>query len=157
LVALLQHAIDSIPAEVFLIGAMRDMLMTNQVASASIAVENDVLRQQVERAAIRGSEGPFSVRQITLTDGTRLAWVIRAASRFDVKTYATLAASRWGLTAKQRAVLALVLEGYSNKQIAAALECAENTIEVHVTAVLRKSGARTRAQVVQRALTLSLQ
>ena len=134
-----------------------EILLANQVASAGLAVEDELLREEVRRCAMQGAAGVFSVKEMTLSGGIPLRWVIRAASRLDVQTYAALAASRWGLTAKQRAVLGLVLEGSSNKEIARALDCAENTVEVHVTAVLRKSGSRTRAHLVQRALTLALQ
>lgn len=53
----------------------------------------------------------------------------------------------WDLTERQRQVLALVVRGKSNKEIASELHCAERTVEIHVTHLLRKSGAASRAMI----------
>jgi two-component system, NarL family, response regulator LiaR len=45
-------------------------------------------------------------------------------------------------------VLLLVAEGFSNKQIAKRLGVAERTAKFHVTSVLNKLGADTRARAV---------
>src|SRR5512133_2155668 len=49
------------------------------------------------------------------------------------------ARARWSLTPKQAEVVALLAEGNCNKTIAEALDCAEATVELHVTAILSKS------------------
>jgi DNA-binding NarL/FixJ family response regulator len=51
------------------------------------------------------------------------------------------------LTDRERAVAALVAEGRTNREIGAALHLAEKTVERHVSRVLGKLGARTRAAV----------
>ena len=58
------------------------------------------------------------------------------------------------LTPQQIRVLLCVADGLLNKQIAHALRLAENTVKVHVTAVLRKLGchSRTHAAVLVKAL-----
>jgi len=60
------------------------------------------------------------------------------------------AARRWGLTPRQGEVVALAAGGLSNRAIADALGCAEGTVELHVTAVLRKAGCRSRTELVAR-------
>lgn len=60
------------------------------------------------------------------------------------------AARRWGLTPREREVLDLVVEGQTNKEIAGELGCQEGTVEVHVSRMLKKSGAANRAQLVTR-------
>ena len=52
------------------------------------------------------------------------------------------------LTPRQREVLELLLAGHSNKGICRQLAIAENTVKVHVSAVLRALGAENRAQAV---------
>ena len=52
----------------------------------------------------------------------------------------------FGLTARERQVLALVAEGATNRQIGAALYMAEKTASVHVSRILGKLGVRTRTQ-----------
>jgi DNA-binding CsgD family transcriptional regulator len=51
----------------------------------------------------------------------------------------------WGLTPRQADVLRLVAQGHTNKTIAADLGCAEVTIELHVSAILRKAHVDRRA------------
>lgn len=53
------------------------------------------------------------------------------------------------LTPQQGRILALVCEGYLNKQIAYELSITETTVKAHVTAILRKLGAQSRTQAVR--------
>ncbi|WP_157953942.1 response regulator transcription factor [Microbulbifer sp. A4B17] len=48
------------------------------------------------------------------------------------------------LTPRQQQVLTLLKKGLSNKQIAARLNCKENTIKVHLRTIFRILGVRTR-------------
>jgi DNA-binding CsgD family transcriptional regulator/tetratricopeptide (TPR) repeat protein len=52
----------------------------------------------------------------------------------------------FGLTARERQVLALVAEGATNRQIGAALFMAEKTASVHVSRILSKLGVKSRTQ-----------
>ena len=64
--------------------------------------------------------------------------------RLDVAT------TTWDLTRRQREVLQYLALGEANKEIAHALSCAENTVELHVTQILRKAGAPSRAKLIAR-------
>jgi len=61
-----------------------------------------------------------------------------------------------GLTARQREVLALMMQGMSNKKICRRLDVAEPTVKNHVTAILRALGANNRTEAVVTAGTLML-
>ena len=52
----------------------------------------------------------------------------------------------FGLTPRERQVLALLAEGATNRQIGAALYMAEKTASVHVSRILSKLGVSTRTQ-----------
>lgn len=65
------------------------------------------------------------------------------ASRLGQKLDEAVAA--WELTARQRQVLALVIEGLANKEIAARLECSVGTVENHLTALYRQARVDSRA------------
>jgi DNA-binding CsgD family transcriptional regulator/tetratricopeptide (TPR) repeat protein len=66
------------------------------------------------------------------------------------------AAAPYGLTARELEVLALVAGGRTNREIGAALFISEKTASVHVSRILAKLGARTRAQAAAMAVTLGL-
>ena len=61
-----------------------------------------------------------------------------------------------GMTDRQMQVLRLVLAGLSNKHICRQLKLAEGTVKVHVSAVLRVLGVRSRTQAVIAASRLGL-
>jgi len=69
---------------------------------------------------------------------------------------ATLADRLAQLTPQQLRVLMRLADGLLNKQIAHELALAENTVKIHVTAVLRKLGchSRTQAAVLVKGLSL---
>ena len=55
---------------------------------------------------------------------------------------------RWRLTKREGQVLDTLSLGMSNKDLALTLGCARKTIEIHVSAILRKAGVGTRAALV---------
>jgi ATP/maltotriose-dependent transcriptional regulator MalT len=63
----------------------------------------------------------------------------------------------FGLTGRERQVLALVAEGATNRQIGAALFMAEKTASVHVSRILSKLGVRSRTQAAAVAHRLHLE
>jgi DNA-binding CsgD family transcriptional regulator len=56
--------------------------------------------------------------------------------------------ARYGLTAREAEVLALVAEGLTNKEIAGRLRLSPRTVEKHLEALLRKTGTRSRTQLL---------
>jgi len=61
-----------------------------------------------------------------------------------------------GLTARELDVLALVAQGYRNADIAAQFFLSEKTVDHHVSAILRKLGARTRGEAASKAAALGI-
>lgn len=58
----------------------------------------------------------------------------------------------YGLTEREREVLAQVASGATNRQVAEALYIAEKTASVHVSNILRKLGASNRSEAAARAV-----
>jgi DNA-binding NarL/FixJ family response regulator len=56
----------------------------------------------------------------------------------------------WGLTARQTETLSWIVRGLANKEIAGHLGCQLRTVEAHVTALLEKSGADSRTELIAR-------
>jgi DNA-binding CsgD family transcriptional regulator len=65
------------------------------------------------------------------------------------------AARAWGLTARHRDVLRCLVLGEANKTIAERLGLSVVTVEVHVSAILRKARVDSRAELVARFWTLT--
>jgi DNA-binding NarL/FixJ family response regulator len=60
------------------------------------------------------------------------------------------------LTRRQQEVLNLLTQGLSNKQIAATLEVSENTVRVHVAAILKLLGVKNRTEAGYQAIRQGL-
>ena len=60
------------------------------------------------------------------------------------------------LTTREREVLALVVEGYTNRRIAETLFISESTAGVHVSNILGKLGVATRTEAATVATRLGL-
>jgi DNA-binding CsgD family transcriptional regulator len=58
------------------------------------------------------------------------------------------AADQWGLTPRQREVLHQLARGRCNKDIAARLDLQGGTVELHVSQILKKAGAESRATLI---------
>ncbi|HEV2112091.1 MAG TPA: response regulator transcription factor [Gammaproteobacteria bacterium] len=61
-----------------------------------------------------------------------------------------------GLTERETHVLRLVAGGYSNREIATALEVSEGTVKNHVSSILAKLGVRDRTRAVLKGLETGL-
>ena len=57
-----------------------------------------------------------------------------------------------GLNASQLAILRLMVEGRSNRQIGEAVHLSENTIKFHVREIFRKLKARNRVEAAMAAV-----
>jgi len=60
------------------------------------------------------------------------------------------------LTEREMEVLNLLVQGYSNKEVARALQIAEDTVKVHVKHILARLGVQSRTQAVLYAIRLGL-
>ncbi len=89
-----------------------------------------------------------AVRSIVLgvdDDGTELRFRVDDTAEESPLERAT---ARWRLTKRQAQVLAVVVHGKSNKEVAEELHCAENTVELHITQLLRRAGVKSRAELI---------
>lgn len=99
-------------------------------------------------ARLRAGTAPTGTRIEPVPGVEALRWVVPTGGRADTGVRVTRAAEVWALTRAQSEVLAEVVFGKTNKEIAAELGIAEATVEVHVTALLRKAHAGNRASLV---------
>ncbi|MHA6532747.1 response regulator [Paenibacillus sp. BAC0078] len=75
----------------------------------------------------------------------KLAGLLQPAARPKDTPAQTLEA--YGLTKAEQAVVSSIAEGYTNKEIAAALFLSEGTVKNYITDILSKLGLRDRTQI----------
>lgn len=120
----------------------------------SAAREPAVVRRAYEFGASAYIDKSASLEEIVGTVGAVLDGEIFAPPEAEpVDSFAQRAAQ---LTPQQWRVLALMVQGDQNKQIAHKLGVGEATVKAHVTVILRKLGVRSRTQAVIEARSLAI-
>ena len=71
-------------------------------------------------------------------------YIARRLAQNNLRTDAAL-----HLSPREREVFGLLVQGRTNKEIAAQLGISESTAKFHVSAILKKCGARSRVDVVR--------
>jgi len=101
------------------------------------------------RAMRAGAEDFLEKRcpQAHLVDAVRRALARDAEARADRERRLALRAELETLTAREREVLALVVRGWRNKQIAAELAIHERTVKLHRTAITTKLKRRSTVEL----------
>jgi FixJ family two-component response regulator len=102
--------------------------------------------QAMKGGAIEFLTKPF--RDQDLLDAIQLGLERDRARREDEKAIAVLGARFDSLTPREREVMALVVTGRMNKQIAFELGISEITVKLHRSNVMRKMAARSMADLV---------
>ncbi|BDU20736.1 response regulator transcription factor [Dyella sp. GSA-30] len=117
-----------------------------------IVISSNDHPRTVRRAQQFGAAGFVSKAAPADVLGQAVGEVLAGGSWFDAaraersEQDAALAARLAQLTPQQFRVLMLIADGLLNKQIAASMGLAENTVKIHVTAVLSKLECRSRTQ-----------
>jgi len=146
--AALDAALEAIGAAAFVVRDPGEVVLVNRAGRALLDRDRAGALERL-RQALAGQDGAC-VSRLESPGVPPHHLAILPADPPDAAARAGALAARWGLTPRQRQVLALVARGLSNKAIAAELACAESTVELHVSALLWKTGCEHRAEVVAR-------
>ena len=133
---------------------LRSQHPTVPIIVVSAAREHSVPRRVYELGASAFIEKSASLEEIAETvRGVLDGEIFAPADAVQPDSFAQRAAQ---LTPQQWRVLALMVQGDQNKQIAHKLGVGEATVKAHVTVILRKLGVRSRTQAVIEARGLAL-
>lgn len=130
-----------------------DVAMADAHAGHSIEVFRAVARRIVERGAdaeeieVSGERYVVHVTRLTGSEGHRYAMLIerRGTRRPLMDAY-----DRFGLSGREAEVLALIIDGAANREIAETLCITESTVQDHVRSVCAKAGVRGRGALLAR-------
>jgi DNA-binding CsgD family transcriptional regulator len=145
----LDLVLEKLSAPAFLITAGGAIVRTNSAGRLVARADWRGLEQSLcESLASPGTQSPY--------DLTRLSWAgvpdhYLAVQRPALREHANRldeAVRRWSLRKQGAKVLCRLVQGDANKAIAAKLGCAESTIELHVTQILRQAGVDSRAALI---------
>jgi DNA-binding CsgD family transcriptional regulator len=150
--ATLLSILDALPVSACIVDGAGHVVLANARGRRAIAEATlDV------RSVLEGEADPASVTIHALpagVDGGARTLLLVSEPVASVATRLARAAARWKLTTCQARILGMLVHGEANKTIAAASGCAVRTVEVHVTAALKKSGTLSRAELIARFWTL---
>ena len=133
---------------------LRSERPTVPIIVVSAARDASVARRAWDLGASAYVDKSASLEEIAATVRAVLDGEILAPPPADIAdSFAQRAAQ---LTPQQWRVLALMVHGDQNKQIAYKLGVGEPTVKAHVTVILRKLGVRSRTQAVIEARSLAL-
>jgi DNA-binding NarL/FixJ family response regulator len=127
---------------------------TVPIIVVSAARDAGVVRHAYEFGASAYIDKSASLKEIARTVHAVLAGEVFAPPHAPPDNSVAQRAAQ--LTPQQWRVLALMVQGDQNKQIAHKLGVGEATVKAHVTVILRKLGVRSRTQAVIEARGLAL-
>jgi DNA-binding CsgD family transcriptional regulator len=153
--AALDAALENIGAPAFVVRASGAILTLNGEGRRLFEASRDVVRAALHDA-LRGrpTSIAFDVTEIR-DNGMSMCWLViaRPAPALVLETALARAEARWQLTPRQRQVLELVVRGLTNDTIAAELGLSARAVELHVSALLARTGVGSRAAIVATVLT----
>lgn len=144
-------AFDALAAEAYVVDDRGRILYASTVGASVIDERGDEAVVAIS-SAIRGETCGYDVNAFEAGTTGRRWLVTRRPREHSVERRAAASAQAWALTNRQAQVLALLVDGASNKEIANATGISVRTVEIHVTAILQKANASSRVELVVRVL-----
>jgi DNA-binding CsgD family transcriptional regulator len=148
----LEEVLSAHPFAAYVLSDDGSAVAANEHARRAVAADPLATLARIASAMGEPDTHGFDVLPVRIGDRTERVIVIERRGGGSFGQRLEHAAARWTLSGQQRQVLGLVARGMSNKEIASALRRAEVTVENHLTAIYRKSGADGRGQLIARLL-----
>jgi DNA-binding CsgD family transcriptional regulator len=147
--AALTAVLEEIPSAAFVLWADGRIACVNRLGHSARELAPDSIDSDLLES-LGGRSEAYRVTRILAPGAPRHFLAVQADAAVDPGPRLADAAARFGFTPRQTQVLGLLALGRSNKAIGSALGCAEATVEIHVTALLAKSGCGSRLELMSR-------
>lgn len=145
--ALAPALLEEIPTAAYVLDGSDRVVASNAAGRCVLEREPRHVRG-LSAARRRRGDARYTVVELASRGVPRHALLVERPVEASPERVTTLAAHRFGLTARETEVLHQLAHGKTNRAIAAVLGCSERTVEVHVGRILAKSDCGSRAQLV---------
>lgn len=145
--AAIPAAMQAISTAAFIVSASGDVRHANSAGAQLLQQQKEAI-QWLSNDVKTSSARKFALTKLIVRGAPEHFLAVLHRPARDPTRCLTAAVQRWQLTKKQSEVLRWLIHGAANKTVAAALDCAEGTIELHVTALMAKVQVKTRAELV---------
>ena len=142
----LEVALGLVGAPAFLVDHRARVVVASDPGARLLESDARGTRERLLAALARRSQD--TVLPVTRPGASSWHLVVLRAPGAAMDERLARATRMWNLTPRQGEVLALVAHGDANKTIADKLDCAPGTVELHVSAILAKANAESRAALV---------
>jgi len=143
--------LEAVDRPAFILGPRGTIEAANGAGVALLGHGCGTVRQTLRECRMHPhDDAQFSLTPLTVKGIANYSLAIRKTRQPSVSDKLAAALKRWRLTPRQAQVLELLASGATNKEIATGLACAKVTVENHVTELFRRSGARSRSELVAR-------
>ncbi len=153
--AAVEAALEALPSPAFVVGPKQRIEVANRGGHALLERDARGVLASIRQSERRPETGAFTVTQLIAPGWPDYILAIAKERKPTASGYAARAQHKWGLTARQTGILELLISGATNKEVAQRSSCAEVTVETHVTELFRRSGARSRTDLVRRVFLLA--
>jgi len=128
-----------------------EQMLHAAIAGAAAFCSKDIQPEELTRIVFNVAAGKYVMNRQVMNKVDFEAWLSRQLDSVR-RSYSEPGSPFHPLSDREMEVLVLVVEGKSNKEIAALLGISHQTVKNHITSILRKFGVEGRTQAVVYAL-----
>jgi DNA-binding CsgD family transcriptional regulator/PAS domain-containing protein len=144
--AALEATLEAVPVPCFLLHASGRVLEANTAGRLLRDGDPELFARVGE--LVRQPDPRFELHPIEVCGVTASYLATLRAPSCSAREPLAARARGWSLTRRQTTVLACIVAGLANKEIASRLDIAPGTVELHVSAILAKAHAESRSALV---------
>jgi DNA-binding CsgD family transcriptional regulator len=147
--AALDLVLEKVASPALLITASGAIVHANSAGRVRASADWRGLEESLRRSLLApGPESPYDLTRLSWAGAPDHYLAVQRPVSSEHATRVDEAAKRWRLRPQGARVLSRLVQGDANKSIAAKLGCAESTIELYVTQILRHAGVDSRAALI---------